>query len=45
MIATGVVSMYLARYLDNSDVKMGSAMPRPIVLPRNFKKGRGEIFS
>ena len=44
-IATGAVGAYLARYLDNSDVKTGSAMPRPIVPPRNFRKGRAEIFS
>ena len=44
-IATGAVGAYLARYLDNSDAKTGSAMPRPIVPPRNLRKGRAEIFN
>ena len=45
MIATGMVGAYLVRYLDNSDAKTGSAMPRPIVPPKNFRKGRAEIFN
>ena len=44
-IATGVVSRYLVRYLDNSDAKTGSAMSRPIVPPRNFRKGRAVVFN
>ena len=45
MIATGAVGAYLARYLDNSDAKTGSAMPRPIVPPRNLRKGRAKVFN
>ena len=44
-IMAGTVGTYLARYLDNSDTKMGSAKPRPIVPPRNFRKGIAEISS
>lgn len=36
----GASGAYLRRYLVSSDAKIGSAIPRPIVPPKNLEKSK-----